>query len=90
MPYTIVKKHKSRRGRKTFWVRTHRRRTVGSLARGRTGKRFRRLSRQVTAGYVKKGYPKAEAKKIGQATAGKVFWRKFGKKRGKRILRRER
>jgi len=40
--------------------------------------------------YRKKGYSKKRAEKIGKAVAGKVFWRKFGRKSGSRILKRER
>lgn len=90
MPYTTVRAHaRTRRGRR-YRVGSYRRRTVGSLARGRTGEKFKKLAREVTREYVKKSYPRKEAEKIGEATAGKVFWKKFGKAGGARILRRER
>jgi len=57
---------------------------------GRSGKRFERLARHVARQYEKKGYSKKRAEYIGKATAGKVFWRKYGKEGGKKILRRER
>ncbi len=90
MGYTHVKGHYSHRHGKRIYIRPHTRRTVGSRARGRSGKRFKKLAGHVTKEYEKKGYSKKRAEYIGKATAGKVFWRKYGKKKGKAILRRER
>jgi hypothetical protein len=87
---TYVKPHYVTRGGKRFKVKGHRRRTVGSAAKGRSGVRFRKLASEVAAEYRRKGYPKERAEYIGRATAGKVFWRKFGYTTGRRILRRER
>ena len=52
-----------------------------------SGAKFKKLSSTVTKGYLKKGYSKTRAKRIGQAVAGKVFWKKFGKRKGKKILK---
>jgi len=90
MPSTKVKPHYTKIKGKRVLVKAHKRKTVGSKAKGRSGDKFKKLSSQVTKDYLKKGYSKKRAKKIGQAVAGKVFWRKFGKRTGSRILRRER
>jgi len=57
---------------------------------GRSGKKFDRLSKRVEHEYEKKGYSKKRSKEIGEATAGKIFWKRNGKKKGKKILKRER
>lgn len=90
MPRVWVKGHYVKRKGKRIWVKGHYRRTVGSLAKGRSGERFKRLANQVAREYMKKGYSKKRAEQIGRAVAGKVFWRKFGRERGRRILKRER
>ena len=90
MPYTIVKGHYIHRNGKRIWIPRHKMKTVGSAAKGRSGKRFKKLEREIATEYIKKGYSKKKAEYIGRATAGKVFWLKFGKRKGSRILRRER
>ena len=91
MPYTIVKRHFSHSSKgKRFVVSRHKRKVVGSKVRGRSGKAFKSLARRVEREYLKKGYSKKRAERIGRATAGKVYWEKFGKRKGSRILRRER
>lgn len=55
---------------------------------GKKGVRFKGVSRKIARFYMKKGYSKKRATEIGKKTAGKIFWRKFGKRRGKSILRR--
>ncbi len=57
---------------------------------GRSGEKFRHLSNTIANEYEKKGFSVAKAKAIGQATAGKQFWHKYGKKSGSWILKRER
>jgi len=42
-------------------------------------KKFDKLARHIAREYEKKGYSKEEAEKIGQETAGKVYWEKQGK-----------
>ncbi len=90
MPTARVEGHYARRNGKRYYVKPHTRKTVGSKAQGRSGEKFKRLASEVAAEYRKKGYSAARAKRIGEATAGKVFWHKYGKKSGKWILRRER
>ena len=90
MPRTWVRPHFTTRGRKRIRIKGHWRKTVGSLGKGRSGEKFKKLAKQVEKEYLKKGYSKKRAHRIGQATAGKVFWQKFGKRKGKIILRRER
>ena len=90
MPYTKVKGHYARRNGKRYYVKPHTRKTVGSKAQGRSGEKFKRLASEVAAEYRKKGYSAARAQRIGEATAGKVFWQKYGRRSGGRILRRER
>ena len=79
-----------KRGRKRIKVRGHYRTVVTSLDKGRSGKRFKSLAEKIKREYIKKGYSVSRAEKIARATAGKVFWEKYGKIRGRRILRRER
>jgi len=90
MGRTWVKPHYIRRYGKRIHVKGHYRKTVGSKAKGRSGKQFKKLSKHIASQYRKKGYSKKEAERIGKATAGKIFWKKFGKKKGREILRRER
>ncbi|RLF61824.1 MAG: hypothetical protein DRN33_06375 [Thermoplasmata archaeon] len=90
MRRTYVRPHFAKRGRTKYKVSGHYRKTVGSLAQGRSGKRFKSLESKIKREYIKKGYSKARAEKIAKATAGKIFWQKFGKRKGSRILRRER
>lgn len=90
MPYTKVKGHYAHKGKTRYYVKPHKRETVGSKAQGRSGEKFKRLASEVAAEYRKKGYSPARAKRIGEATAGKVFWQKYGRRSGSRILRRER
>ena len=58
--------------------------------KGRSGKKFKKLASEIAAEYRKKGYSATRAKQIGEATAGKIFWKKYGKKSGSWILKRER
>ena len=90
IPKTWVKPHFITRNGKRIKIKGHWRKTVGSKAKGRSGERFKKLAKEIEREYIKKGYSKKRAREIGRATAGKVFWQKFGKERGKRILRRER
>ncbi len=83
-------------------VRSHTRSVITSREQGRSGERFKKLEREVAKGYVGKKVPpkyqskygktysKKEALEVGKAVAGKTFWRKEGKRRGRNILRRER
>ena len=88
--YAKVKAHyRTRRGRR-HRVKSYTRREKGKRYATTRGEKFRSLERRIYADYIKKGYTKARAKYIARATAGKVFWRKFGKRRGAEILRRER
>ena len=57
---------------------------------GKKGVRFKDVAEKVAKFYKKKGYSRREAEEIGKKVAGKVFWRKFGKKRGREILRKAR
>jgi len=90
MGKTYVKPHYIRRYGKRIRIKGHYRKTTGSLAKGRSGRKFKRLQRKVTIEYLKKGYPFSKAQQIGRATAGKIFWLKYGKKSGRWILKRER
>jgi len=99
MPYTRVRAFKRKGG---VMVRSHLRRIVGSRAKGRTGERFKKLQQKVARFYVGKivperyrykygkTYSRAEAEEVGKAVAGKRFWAIEGKRRGSKILRRER
>ena len=85
-----VRPHYIHRNGKRIKIRGHTRHVVTSLDKGRTGNRFKALAEQVAEEYMKKGYSRQKALQIGKAVAGKVFWRKYGKVKGSRILRRER
>ena len=87
---TTVKAHIRHRNGKVIHVKAHKRKTVGSKAKGRSGKKFQKLSKKITKEYIKKGFSKKKAEYIGKATAGKIFWQKFGKRKGSKILKRER
>jgi hypothetical protein len=78
------------RGRKGYYRKAHRRRIKGPRLKTTRGEKFRALERKIYADYRRRGFSKKRAREIARATAGKVFWRKFGKKRGSKILRRER
>lgn len=90
MKYVKVKGHYIHRNGKKIYVKPHHRLVVESEDKGRSGKRFKALAETVAEEYMKKGYSRARALEIGKAVAGKVFWRKYGKIKGERILRRER
>ena len=90
MKRIYIKPHTIKRGRKKIRIKGHYRQVVESKDKGRTGERFKKLEKKVEREYLKKGYSKKKAKQIGKATAGKIFWKKVGKKKGKRILKRER
>jgi hypothetical protein len=51
---------------------------------------FKQLESRVFHEYRKKGFSISRARGIAKATAGKVFWGKFGKRRGAAIIRRSR
>ena len=90
MGRTWVKSHYVYRSGKRVRIKGYWRKTVGSRGKGRSGDKFKALEKRVYAEYRKKGYSKTEAEHIARATAGKVFWEKYGKRSGSRILRRER
>ena len=48
---------------------------------------FQDVVKKVAQQYIKKGYSKRKALEIGRKVAGKIFWAKFGKKRGRKIIR---
>lgn len=90
-----IKAHTIHRHGKTIHVKAHHvkayiRHDKRFKVKGHSGERFHKLEKEVERGYEEKGMSKAEAERIGKATAGKVFWRKYGKKEGSKILRRER
>ena len=89
MPYVRVKSHYITRNGKRIRVKSHLRKTRGARLKTSRGEKFRKLERKIYAEYRKKGKSKKVAKRIATATAGKVFWRKYGKTRGRKILRRE-
>ena len=90
MKLVRVRGHYMKRNGKKVYVRPHTMRVVTSEERGRSGERFKKLAEEIAEEYMKKGYSRSAAMRIGRATAGKVYWRKYGKVKGKRILRRER
>ena len=53
---------------------------------GEEGVHFEQVARKIAKEYEKKGYPKEKAMEIGRRTAGKIFWHKFGRRRGKKII----
>jgi len=53
---------------------------------GEKGVHFEDVARKIAKEYEKKGYPKEKALEIGRKTAGKIFWHKFGKRGGKKII----
>lgn len=53
---------------------------------GEKGVHFQDVAENVAKQYMKKGVPKEKAMEIGKRVAGAVFWRKFGKRRGKKII----
>ena len=89
MPYTIVKGHYIKRNGKKIWIPKHKMRFVSSQEQGRSGSRFKKLQMEVANEYMRRGYSRTKAMEIGKAVAGKVFWRKYGKSSGRRILKRE-
>ena len=84
-----VKAHTKRIGRKVIKVKAHYRRVLKKEV-GRSGKRFENLENKIYREYLRRGFSRKRAKEIAKATAGKIFWMKFGKKKGREILRRER
>jgi len=90
MKRVYIKPHYIRRNGRRIYIRGHYRTVITSLDKGRTGKRFKRLAKKVEQEYRRKGYSLKRARQIGRATAGKIFWQKYGKKKGREILRRER
>ena len=57
---------------------------------GKKGIHFNQIANKVAREYIEKGYPQKKAREIGRKTAGKIFWNKFGKRRGSRIIRKAR
>lgn len=55
---------------------------------GKKGVHFNQVANRITREYIKKGYPPEKAREIGRKTAGKVFWHKFKKKKGRKIIKR--
>jgi len=53
---------------------------------GKKGFHFQDLVRKVYRYYRKKGMSKKKAMELAKKTAGKVFWQKFGKKQGAKIV----
>jgi len=84
-----IKPHLTRRNGKAIRVRGHYRNVITSREQGRSGEHFKALEDRIYKEYRKKGYSEKRARSIARATAGKVFWQKYGKVRGKRILKRE-
>lgn len=100
-----VKAHTIHRKGKVIYIKAHevkghevKAHTIKSYVRhdkrfkvpGHSGERFKALSDEVAAEYRKKGYSAKRAREVGDAVAGKVYWRKYGKKGGEKILREER
>ena len=85
-----IKPHTIKRGNHSIHVKGHYVHVTTSTEQGRSGNNFKSLEKRVEREYRKKGYSKAKAEQIGKATAGKIFWKKYGKKSGSRILKRER
>lgn len=85
-----IKGHYAKRGRKKYYVKPHKRKVITSKEQGRSGEAFKKLERKVYNEYKKKGYSTKKAREIAEATAGKIFWKKYGKKSGSWILKRER
>ncbi len=52
-----------------------------------TQTKFSKLEHKIARGYEKTGMSKAHAEAIGRATAGKIFWHKFGKRKGERKIK---
>ncbi|RLG44616.1 MAG: hypothetical protein DRN81_04120 [Thermoproteota archaeon] len=57
---------------------------------GEKGVRFEDVVRQIKRYYIKRGYSPERAEEIARKTAGKIFWRKFGKRQGAAIISRAR
>ena len=53
---------------------------------GQKGVHFEDVVREIKQFYIEKGYSEEEAERIARATAGKVFWHKVGKARGRKII----
>lgn len=53
-------------------------------------KKFQELKSKIKREYIKKGYSQAKAEKYAEATAGKIFWEHYGKRKGKKILKKSR
>lgn len=83
-------------------VSGHSREVITSREQGRSGEKFKSLARKVTNEYEGKPVPlkyrslygstysHKEAMEVGRKVAGKQFYGKYGKRRAKNILRRER
>ena len=53
---------------------------------GKKGVSFQDVVRKIEREYIRKGYSKKRAHEIAVRTAGRVYWRKFGKKKGSRYI----
>lgn len=89
IPYTYVKGHYIHRFGKRIYVKPHKRKIKGAMLKTTRGEKFRKLKKRIKLEYINKGYSEKEAERIATATAGKIFWLKFGKSKGKKILKRE-
>lgn len=54
---------------------------------GKKGVHFQDVANRIARYYRRKGYSPKKARSIGRRTAGKIFWSKFGRRRGRRIIR---
>ena len=53
-------------------------------------KKFQELKNKIKREYIKKGYSPATAERYAEATAGKIFWEHYGKKKGRKVLKKAR
>ena len=53
---------------------------------GVKGVHFQDVEEKIYREYRKKGYSDKKAREIARKTAGKIFWQKFGKKGGRKII----
>lgn len=53
---------------------------------GKKGVSFQDVVKKIEQQYRKKGYSKKRAHELAVRTAGRIYWRKFGRKKGSRYI----
>ena len=84
-----VKSHYIIKHGRRIKIKGYYRRVLGTRKHYNVGGRttFQGFAKRVAKEYKRKGYSTKRARAIGRKTAGKVFWVKYGKKRGRKIIK---